>query len=40
MKKENMNWNEFEQKYAKKLNEQQKRAVQKVKGPVLLLAVP
>ena len=39
-KKENMNWNEFEQKYAKKLNEQQKRAVQKVDGPVLLLAVP
>ena len=35
-----MNWNEFEQKYAKKLNEQQKRAVQKVNGPVLLLAVP
>ena len=35
-----MNWTEFEQQYANKLTEQQKRAVQKVNGPVLLLAVP
>ena len=35
-----MNWTDFEQNYAADLNEQQKRAVQKVDGPVLLLAVP
>lgn len=35
-----MNWQEFEEKFPIELNQQQKKAVQKVDGPVLLLAVP
>ena len=35
-----MNWQEFEVKFPIELNQQQKKAVQKVDGPVLLLAVP
>ena len=35
-----MNWQEFEIKFPIELNQQQKKAVQKVDGPVLLLAVP
>lgn len=33
-------WEEFENRYPVKLNEQQKAAVRSVEGPVLLLAVP
>lgn len=35
-----MTWQEFEQRFSIRLNEQQKQAVQTVEGPVLLLAVP
>lgn len=35
-----MEWKEFETTFSVKLNQQQKEAVQSIKGPVLLLAVP
>ena len=38
--KRSMEWKEFETTFSVKLNQQQKEAVQSIKGPVLLLAVP